>query len=104
LLVSDARNHYPQNKHHTPPPSVRRQHTHPHKKGANTGLLPQDPTVCPACAGQHHPRRGRTGWWSPLLLFVHSSAPPATHYRRRQKISQPQHPHPCEVRGNHGAP
>jgi hypothetical protein len=60
LLVSDARNHYPQNKHHTPPPSVRRQHTHPHKKGAKTGLLSQSPIVCPVKISRgRHPRRRR---------------------------------------------
>lgn len=42
----DARNHYPQNKHHTPPP--RWSDNTPTPTGATTGLLPQDPTVCPA--------------------------------------------------------
>jgi hypothetical protein len=72
----DARNHYPQIKHHTPPP----------KDGATTspipgfpqrdeeiaGLLPQSPIVCLAI---HH-RCFPTG----STLVVH---PPDTHYRAR---------------------
>ena len=53
----DARNHYPQIKHHTPPPKQGDNHTHPHR-GRNhprfpqlqgeeaTGLLSQSPIVC----------------------------------------------------------
>ena len=43
----DARNHYPQIKHHTPPPrwSDNTPPT-PHRGQGRTGLLPQDPTVC----------------------------------------------------------
>lgn len=70
----DARNHYPQNKHHTPPPRWSDNTPHPHKEASPhqrgpTGLLSQDPTVCPAKAGQHHPQRGRAGWCHCLLLF-----------------------------------
>lgn len=43
----DARNHYPQNKHHTPPPRWS-DNNPPPTRGITTGLLPQDPTVCPA--------------------------------------------------------
>ena len=51
--MSDARNHYPQIKHHTPPP----------KQGNNTsGVLPQSPIVCLAIPH----RLTRTG--SSLLL------------------------------------
>ena len=47
----DARNHYPQNKHHTPPPRWS-DNTPTPTKGATTGLLPQDPTVCPTHKGR----------------------------------------------------
>ncbi len=89
----------------TPHPTTKmeRQHTHPHK-GAKTGLLPQDPTVCPATTGQHHPRRDRAGWRSKLLLYEKQSAPPTTHYRRRRKISQPHYSHMVWGRGKNGAP
>ena len=71
---SDARNHYPQIKHHTPPPR-RGDNNHPHptppqkerKPEAGTshprgwaplGLLPQDPTVCLVAPGGHVPVPG----------------------------------------------
>lgn len=55
IRVLDARNHYPQIKHHTPPPkqgdnnrtrtAVRATPTH---QGKGTGLLSQSPIVCSA--------------------------------------------------------
>lgn len=59
------------------------------------------------CARPKPATRSPTDSWRLVINVVavrKLSAPPATHYRRRRKISQPQHPHPCEVRGNHGAP
>ena len=49
----DARNHYPQIKHHTPPPrwSDNTPPT-PHRGQGKTGLLPQSPIVCPAAPGR----------------------------------------------------
>jgi hypothetical protein len=46
-LLLDARNHYPQIKHHTPPPKTGRQHAK---------VLPQSPIVCPMIpAGPDNP-------------------------------------------------
>jgi hypothetical protein len=56
-LSLDARNHYPQIKHHTPPPKMERQPKPPHSRGATppvshtrdeeiAGLLSQSPIVC----------------------------------------------------------
>ena len=46
----DARNHYPQIKHHTPPPKTGRQHSDPTTarppRQRGTGLLSQSPIVC----------------------------------------------------------
>ena len=62
----DARNHYPQIKHHTPPP--RWSDNHPPPKGGLAGLLSQSPIVCLAavpkdvccCAPGRHPLQVRT--------------------------------------------
>src|ERR1044072_2355247 len=79
----DARNHYPQIKHHTPPPkqgsnqnprntySSESRHL-PHTRGKPAGLLPQDPTVCLAISS---PTRFPFG---PNTFVVH---PNHTHYR-----------------------
>ena len=42
----DARNHYPQIKHHTPPPKMERQPSLPTRRPRRTGLLSQSPIVC----------------------------------------------------------
>jgi hypothetical protein len=62
----DARNHYPQIKHHTPPPSgatttpapTKEQHNPPRfptRDEEKAGLLPQSPIACPAAPppGRH---------------------------------------------------
>jgi hypothetical protein len=55
----DARNHYPQIKHHTPPPS--RATTPPQTStGLKTQVLSQDPTVCSA-ALPSTPNPGKQG-------------------------------------------
>ncbi len=71
----DARNHYPQIKHHTPPPSEATTH---HNK-----VLPQDPTVCRQFC---FPRR--------------CSHPARAHYRRRT----PHGSHPTNWGVFRGAP
>jgi hypothetical protein len=59
--VLDARNHYPQIKHHTPPPKMEQQQSDttdvepPGKPG--TGLLSQSPTVCLAAPDNPHKER-----------------------------------------------
>ena len=96
----DARNHYPQIKHHTPPPrwSDNRHPppgeagTHPPQRGGEpAGLLPQDPTVCPAA-----PRPGRkTPTTIVSFVVVH---PNPVHYRpwSIQRIAQhTEPPHGC---------
>ena len=72
----DARNHYPQIKHHTPPPKMEQQHAdthqrrcHPHQRG--TGLLSQSPIVCSAVSSPTNPSPAKR-------LSLH---PPDTHYR-----------------------
>lgn len=62
----DARNHYPQNKHHTPPPSVRRQHTHP-PQGATNGPVASGPNSVP---GQNRPPGTNPGGWCLRLLLL----------------------------------
>lgn len=82
----DARNHYPQIKHHTPPP----------KQGDNqvlspvshtrdeeiAGLLPQSPIVCPMISRQQCFRTTDT-------FVVHQNH---THYRRGPSIESPRSP------------
>jgi hypothetical protein len=96
-LLLDARNHYPQIKHHTPPPkwsgnrltcptlSPGPDHTHrfPRKDEAGAGLLPQSPIVCLAVI----PRKGHK--------FV-VAPEPETHYRpgpssRIAQLTEPPH-------------
>ncbi len=76
--VLDARNHYPQIKHHTPPPKTGRQPvlspvSH-HQDEEIAGLLSQSPIVCLAIP--HRPGITRTG---STCLLLH---PNHTHYRR----------------------
>ena len=97
-LLLDARNHYPQIKHHTPPPkwsdtqthcptlSPGPDHTHrfPRKDEAGAGLLPQSPIVCSVihppkgtqvcCVHQNrHPLQGR-----PIQRIAALTEPPHT--------------------------
>ena len=69
--VLDARNHYPQIKHHTPPPKQGNNTPPTPRRGqGKTGLLSQSPTVCLAAPGKN-----------PVLvtlLVVHQTP---THYR-----------------------
>jgi hypothetical protein len=69
ILLLDARNHYPQIKHHTPPPSGATTRQPPNggpaitpgflnKDEGVTGLLSQSPIVCPAAPAPHE---GDTG-------------------------------------------
>ena len=75
----DARNHYPQIKHHTPPPKTERQpvlspvsHT---RDEEIAGLLPQSPIVCL----MNFPRRCRS--LDPVNSTRLLSHPNHTHYR-----------------------
>lgn len=78
----DARNHYPQIKHHTPPPKTGRQQPNPTTKGgATTGLLPQSPIVCRWFPPTPKPRFG-----SATFAAHHTT----THYRQ-WRLSQPPH-------------
>jgi hypothetical protein len=58
VCVLDARNHYPQIKHHTPPPKMERQPRptpgFPQRDKEIAGLLPQSPIVC--LASNRRPR------------------------------------------------
>ena len=52
-FLLDARNHYPQLKHHTPPPkTARRQPPQDTTTVAPQGVLPQSPIACLAATGQ----------------------------------------------------
>lgn len=102
----DARNHYPQIKHHTPPPKQGSNKTpeptlesrHPPQRSEPAGLLPQDPTVCLAIlrinrfpSGQH-------------MSVVHQTRP---HYRDRPssriaRLTEP--PHDVGGAKSRGAP
>ena len=75
----DARNHYPQIKHHTPPPRWSDNTPPTPRRGQRkTGLLPQDPTVCLAAPIEPHPHAS-----APPTGYMFVAHPPATHYRRR---------------------
>lgn len=57
ICVLDARNHYPQIKHHTPPPKQgNNTPPTPHRGQGKTGLLSQSPIVC-LMIRCRHPRR-----------------------------------------------
>lgn len=98
----DARNHYPQNKHHTPPPRWSDNTPTPTRGHKQACCLRTQQCAQP----ESRPPEAQGCWRlvSSLVAVRNSTAPPTTHYRRRHKLSQPHHPHPCEVRGNHGAP
>jgi hypothetical protein len=98
--VPDARNHYPQIKHHTPPPKQGNNQTHPQKgryhprfpqlQGEEvTGLLSQSPIVClaiprrPTPSDEDVPGAG--------MLVVHQNH---THYRCGPSIESPSNPEP----------
>jgi len=103
--VPDARNHYPQIKHHTPPP----------KRGDNTpyprfptrdeeiaGLLPQSPIVCLAI---HH-RKIQPKDWIPFRFNVCRAPDPdplqATAIQRIAQVTEP--PHTWAGHRSRGAP
>ena len=106
----DARNHYPQIKHHTPPP--RWSDNTPHPKRSNTtagspqtgeevtGLLPQSPIVCldvPPPA----PQRGRP------TRQVCCAPEPETHYRpgpSNESLRSPIPPRLWAAHQSRGAP
>lgn len=102
-----ARCSQPLSTKQTPHPTTKmeRQHTHP-TQGRKTGLLSQDPTVCPA----PKPKPATRNPERPLVVGDQScchfklSAPPTTHYRRRRKISQPSSSRTVAGTGEHGAP
>ena len=75
----DARNHYPQIKHHTPPPKTGRQPTLFPRRETTTGLLPQSPIVCPVI-----PFPGRRTDPNPRKTFV-------VHQNRRHYSARPIH-------------
>ena len=79
ICVLDARNHYPQIKHHTPPPKQGDNHTHPNRSPSHprkgTGLLSHSPIVCSVIPPAASPRPTR-----PLL-----------HQNRRHYSAQPIH-------------
>ena len=63
-LRFDARNHYPQIKHHTPPPKTGRQQLRPHHceatpRRGHRGLLSQSPIVCLAIPPPASPPNSR---------------------------------------------
>src|SRR3954453_13427733 len=90
--VLDARNHYPQIKHHTPPPKMKRQpvlspvsHT---RDEEIAGLLSQSPIVCPMI-----PRRRRFPTNSPTFVVApepHPTTGPA-HLTNRPGHRTPTH-------------
>ena len=101
-LLLDARNHYPQIKHHTPPPKRGDNQANPHRgrhhprfpnqQGEEaTGLLSQSPIVCPMISR-------RTP--NPVEAGTFADAPSRHPLQAPALISQPRTPHPCEARGN----
>jgi hypothetical protein len=90
-FLLDARNHYPQLKHHTPPP----------KQGDNTSVLSQSPIVCLAALSDRHQPRPINVCCAPGLRHysvrpLHGTAP--THCRHllvvllRKEVIQPHLP------------
>ena len=91
LCVLDARNHYPQIKHHTPPPKMEQQHaSHPTQgPGKNGPVVSKPNSVFSSFITSDFPRR----------LNVCHMHPPETHYRSLTEISQP---HCSHSRGGGG--
>ena len=94
LCLLDARNHYPRIKHHTPPPSVRGQ-THTTNLRVASG-----PNSVP---GSHHPPTPKSRQTAVHCPLQKHSAPPTTHYRRRQTYPNHRIPHGAGT-GEKGAP
>jgi hypothetical protein len=83
ICVLDARNHYPQIKHHTPPPKwSNNTPPTPHRGQGTTGLLSQSPIVCLANSRRRHPRR----------TAVCRAPEPETHYRPGPSNESPHSP------------
>jgi hypothetical protein len=101
----DARNHYPQIKHHTPPPKMERQPVLspvPQRGEEIAGLLSQSPIVCPMIncrpppSEEDSPQAG--------AFVVH---PNHTHYRRGPSNESLESPNPHTMRAglkSRGAP
>jgi hypothetical protein len=112
-LLLDARNHYPQIKHHTPPPSgatTRQPHTRgrhhlrfPTLRGKEvTGLLSQSPIVCLAVPSPKNPAELNP---VPVQRLSCTRTPPTTGERPIHRIAQ--HTEPPRVAGgseSRGAP
>jgi hypothetical protein len=92
----DARNHYPQIKHHTPPPKIGATTSpipgFPQRDKEITGLLPQSPIVCPAIPWRSETRDRST-------FVVHQNH---THYRWGPSIESPKTPNPHSLRAGLG--
>jgi len=58
----DARNHYPQNKHHTPPPRWSDNTPTPTRGQQQACCLRTQQCAQPTKAGRHHLQRGHAGW------------------------------------------
>lgn len=95
----DARNHYPQNKHHTPPPRWS-DNTPTPTKGATNGPVASGPNSVPRQSRPTPPPKRPRRLVIKAVVVQINLHHRTTHYRRRRKISQPHHPHPCEERGN----
>lgn len=99
--VSLVRCSQPLSTKQTPHPTTKmeRQHTHPHQ-GSNKRACCLRTQQC----AQTKPADTTPEEAAPVgdqsccrSNYLHHRT---THYRRRRKISQPHHPHPCEERGN----
>jgi hypothetical protein len=83
ICVLDARNHYPQIKHHTPPPKwSNNTPPTPHRGQGKTGLLSQSPIVCPMIFAAGIPAEQQ----------VCRAPEPETHYRPGPSNESPHSP------------
>jgi hypothetical protein len=100
--VLDARNHYPQIKHHTPPPKQGdNQSLSPvsHTRDEEiAGLLSQSPIVCLAIPSPQTRTKVRTRCGSSFV--VHQNH---THYRCSPSNESPRSPNPRTMQAGHGS-
>lgn len=84
----------------TPHPTTKmeRQHTHP-RRGENGPVASGPNSVPRQSRPTPPPKRPRRLVIKAVVVQINLHHR-TTHYRRRRKISQPHHPHPCEERGN----
>lgn len=100
----DARNHYPQNKHHTPPP--RWSDNTPTPKGGDNWPIASGPNSVPSTKAGHQKRR--RPWRLMIskacccLYIICTTGQPTT--GAGEMYPNHVNPHLCEARGKNGAP